>query len=84
MPIYCCLRDRTETTADLVKQHAAPDKPRVRLGMRAEYHALIDDVDRLSAGIEQDDANYKKGNVTVNAMGNHDATGRTSAMPVVT
>ncbi|MBS6363121.1 MAG: hypothetical protein KH616_22535 [Burkholderia sp.] len=56
----------------------------MRLGMRAEYHALIDDVDRLSAGIEQDDANYKKGNVTVNAMGNHDATGRTSAMPVVT
>ena len=50
------LRERAEPAADGIKQHVKPDQPAVRLGTGAENHALISDVQRLTAQVEQYDA----------------------------
>lgn len=53
-------RDRAEPAADRIEQHVGGDEPAVRIRPRAEDHALIRHVNRLSAGIEQHDAEHER------------------------
>ncbi|MNE46780.1 hypothetical protein D3C80_1411400 [compost metagenome] len=46
---------RSQPTANGIKQHVAPDQTTVRLRVRSENHALVEDMDRLPGKIQQDD-----------------------------